>query len=53
MCISDNPASQMLGKTPSCEWCKATLLDTTMRLQGSTRDRGLGAGPSPGGRGKK
>ena len=41
---------ETLGKTPSCEWCKAPLPDTTMRLPGSTRDRGLGAGPSPGGR---
>ena len=40
----------MLGKSPSCESCKAPFLATTIRLPGSTRDRGLGAGPGPGGR---
>lgn len=38
---------EALAETLRCESCKAPLLDTAMRLPGSTRDRGLGAGPGP------
>lgn len=41
---------ETVGKTPSCDSNKATLLETTVHLSGSTRDRGLGAEPGPGGR---
>lgn len=41
---------EALAETLRCESCKVLLLDTAMRLPGSTRDRGLGAGPGPRGR---